>query len=291
MRARLLVSEALRSIGANISTTVAATMTVLIGMFLLGLAVALGSWTVDWTNYAKERLLVKVYFCTTISCGREATPQEIGAVQERLKTMRGVKDVTFVSKEEGLKEMQRKRPDLVAGVISNPLPHRIDVTPQDPDNVRAISNELRGRNFAGVEKIRDGEKVADRILEVAALISAIVGIAVLVLAIASMLLIANTIRLSIFSRRREIEVMKLVGATNWFVRGPFMVEGLICGVVGSVVAVFLLFLGKVALSGFFDYGTDVQAWPFTWIAAILLAGGLVLGALGSGLTLRRFLQV
>ena len=166
------------------------------------------------------------------------------------------------------------------------------MTPEDADNVRSISNQLRAQKLPGVQKIRDGEKVADRILEVAALVSAIVGIAVIVLAIASMLLIANTIRLSIFSRRREIEVMKLVGATNWFVRGPFMVEGLICGIVGSVVAVFLLFLGKVALGQYFDdYGSGVEAIGFTYNAAILLFAGLFLGALGSGLTLRRFLQV
>ncbi len=292
MRVRLLVSEAVRSIGANISTTVAATMTVLIGMFLLGLAIALGTWTLSWTDYAKERLLVKVYFCTSLTCGNDATEQQIGAVQAALQKMPQVESVTFVSKEEGLDRMRQTQPDLVQGIVSNPLPHSLEVTPKDADNVRAISNDLRAMNLPGIQKIRDGEKVADRILEVAALVSAIVGIAVIVLAIASMLLIANTIRLSIFSRRREIEVMKLVGATNWFVRGPFMVEGLICGVVGSVVAVFLLFLGKAAIGQYFDdYGSGVAAIAFTWNAAILLFAGLLLGALGSGLTLRRFLQV
>jgi cell division transport system permease protein len=292
MRVRLLVSEALRSIGANISTTVAATMTVLIGMFLLGLAIALGTWTLSWTDYAKERLLVKVYFCTEITCGREATGPEIEAVRAALRKMPEVKQVTFVSKEEGLEKIKKTQPDLVQGIVSNPLPHSFDVTPKDADNVRSISNQLRALKLPGVQKIRDGEKVADRILKVAALVSTIVGIAVIVLAIASLLLIANTIRLSIFSRRREIEVMKLVGATNWFVRGPFMVEGLICGVAGSLVAVLLLFLGKVAVGQYFDdYGSGVEAWPFTWNAAILLFAGLFLGALGSGLTLRRFLQV
>jgi cell division transport system permease protein len=292
MRVRLLVSEALRSIGANISTTVAATMTVLIGMFLLGLAIALGTWTLSWTDYAKERLLVKVYFCTEITCGSEATGPEIEAVRTALRKMPEVEQVTFVSKEQGLEKIKQTQPDLVQGIVSNPLPHSFDVTPKDADNVRSISNQLRALKLAGVQKIRDGEKVADRILEVAALVSAIVGIAVIVLAIASMLLIANTIRLSIFARRREIEVMKLVGATNWFVRGPFMVEGLICGIAGSVVAVFLLFLGKVALGQYFDdYGSGVEAIGFTYNAAILLFAGLFLGALGSGLTLRRFLQV
>ena len=93
---------------------------------------------------------------------------------------------------------------------------------------------------------------------------------VLVLLAASVILIANTIRLSIFSRRREIEVMKLVGATNWFVRGPFMLEGLLCGLVGSIAAVALLLLGKTvalpAILGHIDTTDDVKAWPFVTTA-------------------------
>ena len=120
-------------------------------------------------------------------------------------------------------------------------------------------------------------------------------IAVIVLLAASILLIANTIRLSIFSRRREIEVMKLVGATNWFVRGPFMVEGLLCGLIGALAAVVLLLIGKeVALPsilGHIESGNDVKALGFTLTAVILLVVGLAVGALGSGLTLRRYLKV
>ena len=102
----------------------------------------------------------------------------------------------------------------------------------------------------------------------------------------SALLIANTIRLSIFSRRREIEVMKLVGATNWFVRGPFMLEGLICGVLGSLSAVILLLLGKALLlerlDERFDLTEGVAAWSFPTIALILVLVGVSVGAVGSG---------
>jgi cell division transport system permease protein len=120
---------------------------------------------------------------------------------------------------------------------------------------------------------------------------------VILLVIASTLLIANTIRLSIFARRREIEVMKLVGATNWFIRGPFMLEGLLCGLLGSVLAVILLVLGKaVALPSILPHigggtGSDVHALSFTLNAILLLAAGLLLGVTGSAVTLRRFLQV
>jgi len=120
-------------------------------------------------------------------------------------------------------------------------------------------------------------------------------IATIILLIASVLLIANTIRLSIFSRRREIEVMKLVGATNWFVRGPFMLEGLLCGLAGSILAVAFLTLGKVVVlstfSSHLNGDGDVKALAFPMIALILIGMGLGLGAVGSGLTIRRFLRI
>ena len=116
----------------------------------------------------------------------------------------------------------------------------------------------------------------------------------LLLGIAAIVLIANTIRLSIFSRRREVEVMKLVGATNWFVRVPFMLEGMLTGLVGSVGGVILLGLAYSALGGFDnDLTSPTSGYPGgVWALGLTLAAfGLLLGAFGSGMTLRRFLRV
>ena len=139
------------------------------------------------------------------------------------------------------------------------------------------------------------KKISGRILQIAHWIEAVFIIATGILLIASTLLIANTIRLSIFSRRREIEVMKLVGATNWFVRGPFMVEGLLTGLIGAAAAVVLLFLGKELVLpttiGRLDAGKDVNAIAFEYTALLVLFLGLVLGAAGSSITMRRFLRV
>ena len=130
-------------------------------------------------------------------------------------------------------------------------------------------------------------------LRVGGVISIVFLVGVILLVIASTMLIANTIRLSIFSRRREIEVMKLVGATNWFVRGPFMVEGLLCGLGGAIAAVILLVLGKEVALPLIDIGhsKDAHAMPFELNALILAGTGLLLGVFGTGLTLRRFLQI
>jgi cell division transport system permease protein len=292
----MLVSEAWRSLGANLSTTVAATMTVLIGMFLLGVVIALGTWVVSWSNHVKRELVVHVYFCTDATCGREVTAAEINSVAAKLEANPKVKSVKFVSKQDALEIMKKRNPELIPGLTSNPLPASEEVTPvraEDIDEIAASVQPLQKAN--GVEKVNFGKKKAHRILQVAKVIESGVLIMVLILLGASTLLIANTIRLSIFSRRREIEVMKLVGATNWFVRGPFMLEGLFCGVAGALLAVILLVLVKVIIMPsvlpHLDAGPDVKALAFPLTSLIILAMGVLLGAVGSGLTIRRFLQV
>jgi cell division transport system permease protein len=291
-RFRLLVSEAWRSLGANLSTTVAATMTVLIGMFLLGLFIALGSWTVSWSNHVKKQLVVKVYFLPS------ATTQQKNAVSRNLAQSAYVAPggVKYISKETAFAQMKRRYPELVKNLTSNPLPDSLDVTPNKAENVdKLYTSIVEPKKPPGVGKVNDGKRISHRILQVAHVIEIVFTVATLVLLIASILLISNTIRLSIFSRRREIEVMKLVGATNWFVRGPFMLEGLICGFFGSLLAVFFLVLGKaIALPSILPHlsgDSDVQALSFPLTALILIGMGLGLGAIGSGLTIRRFLQV
>jgi cell division transport system permease protein len=294
MRFRVVVSEAWRSLLANVSTTVAATMTVLIGMFLLGLFVALGTWVLSWSNHVKKELVYHVYFCTDLTCKQEVKAHQINFVASKLQSDPRVKSVRFVSKQDALNEMRKREPEMVKSITSNPLPASEEVVPVKAEDLKAIDADMHPLP-AGVEKTDYGKKKADRILQVAKVIEVVFLIAVLILLAASTLLIANTIRLSIFSRRREIEVMKLVGATNWFVRGPFMLEGLLCGFVGALAAVILLVLGKEiavpSILGHADAGPDVHALAFPLTALILLGFGLMLGAIGSGLTIRRFLRV
>ena len=294
MRTRLFLSEAVRSLGANFSTTAAAVMTVLIGMFLLGLFIALGTWVLSWTNHVKKDVIVNVYFCTDLTCGKEASKDDISAVRAKLSGNPEVKQVTFVSREDALKEMQEKYPDLAKNLVRNPLPPSYRVEPRQAEDAARIA-ALFNPPPPGVDNVRYGEKKAERVLQVAKIVGAIFLIGSIILLIASTILIANTIRLSIFSRRREIEVMKLVGATNWFVRAPFMLEGLICGLGGAIVAVLLLLLAKeVALPRILprlNSPDDVSALAFPFVALILVAVSLVVGAAGSGITLRRFLRI
>ncbi len=296
-RARLFLQEALSSVSSNVSTTIAATMTVLIGMFLLGLFIALGTWVLSWTNDVKRQLVVNVYFCTDVTCenGAEATRAQIEAVRAKIVSMPEVKDAEFISKDEALRIQAERTPELTQNLASNPLPASYKITPHRGEDVAKIA-ELLEPAPPGVEKVNYGKKEADRVLQVAKIIGGIVLGGSLVLIAASILLIANTIRLSIFARRREVEVMKLVGATNWFVRGPFMLEGIITGLIGSILAVILLIVAKeVALSRIVarDWlsSDDVNALSFPLIALILVFTSLLVGAAGSGITLRRFLRI
>jgi cell division transport system permease protein len=296
VRLRLLVSEALRSVTANLSTTFAATATILIGMFLVGVLIAFGTYARSWSDHKKGELLVEVFYCTESTCDKPATQAQIAAVRQQVDpaTNELVRSVDFVPKEEALALMRKKEPAIVEGIPYNPLPDAHKIVPKRGEDAREIKESLTPPP-PGVQLVKDGERTASRILRVARVIEVVFLIAIVILLLASILLIANTIRLSIFARRREIEVMKLVGASNWFVRGPFMLEGLLCGFAGSIAAVFLLVLGKeIALPsilGRLDAGTGVHAISFELNALILVMIGLFLGAAGSGLTLRRFLQV
>ena len=152
MRARMVFSEAFRSIGANASTTIAATMTVLIGMFLLGLLVALGTWVNSWSDQAKGKLEAKVYFCTPLTCGTGyPTEKQIGAVGKQLLAMPEVKSIEFVSKEEALKIMRKRTPELANNVSTNPLPDAYEVTPNRAEDLKLIANRIETSKPAGVQ--------------------------------------------------------------------------------------------------------------------------------------------
>jgi cell division transport system permease protein len=292
-RIRTLVAEALRSIGANVSTTFASALSVLIGMFLVGVFIGLGTWLVSWSDAKKRELAVHVF----IADSALKHPKQIDELRILLESDSRVKPdgVTFISKEKALAIMRKRNHELTDNLISNPLPASFDIVPKRGEDTEAIALAVQRSKLAAVDQVRYGKEVSQRILAIARAIQIVFLIAVVVLLAASTILIANTIRLSIFARRREIEVMKLVGATNWYVRGPFMLEGVLTGLAGSLAAVVLLFLGRqVAIPQILGHIQDdpqVRALAFTWTAAILVLGGLAIGALGSGLTLRRFLRV
>jgi cell division transport system permease protein len=302
MRLRVVIGEALRSLGASMSTTVAATLTVLIGMFVLGLTIALGTWVLSWSHHAEKQLLDKVYLCQSgrPGCSGDVTAKQAEQIRQMLARDARVQSIKYISERDALADMRRRYPELVANLTYNPLPASFEVMPVKAEFTDDIKADLLtagpgGTKPAGVESVKDGGEKARKVVRVGSIIEAVFLVGLVVLLIASTLLIANTIRLSIFARRREIEVMKLVGATNWFVRGPFMIEGLLCGLIGSVAAIILLLVGKQvvlpALPNWESDNSDIQAIAFELTALMILGAGLLLGAVGSALTLHRFLRI
>src|SRR5690348_554619 len=179
-RSRLLVGEAWRSLGANLSTTVAATMTVLIGMFLLGLFIALGTWTVSWSNHVKRELVVKVYFKDN------ATTQQkndyAAKLQQNPYVATGPKGIQYISKEEAYRIMEKRAPEMVQRLPFNPLPDSLAITPNRGENVDKLFNSLTGVNKAPfVDRVTDGKRISHRVLQVAHVIEVVFTLATLVL--------------------------------------------------------------------------------------------------------------
>ena len=287
MKLQAIVGEAGRSLRATMSTTVAATLTVLIGMFVLGLSIAFGTWLLSWSDHLKQQLVVKVYY-------QQGVPKSTAMkLRNELKTNALVKDVTYTSPAQAIAIMEKEYPAYrKIPILQNPLGPALTVYPKDGSKTAQIAATLSPYP-AGVQNVTYGRKTANAVLKFARAIEITFVVAVVVLLLAAILMIGNTIRLSIFARRREIEVMKLVGASNWFVRGPFMVEGFACGLMGSLAAIILLVVSDALVVPKLDFiqVPGVHALAFELDALLVLVAGLMLGAAGSGLTVRRFLRV
>ena len=189
---------------------------------------------------------------------------------------------------------------------SNPLPDTFHVIPDNPSNVLAVHSEIAGSGSSSgsggaglidssIASVSNKQTDTQKILEVTNLVTITAAVLTVLLVLASILLIANTIRLSLYSRRREVEVMKLVGATDWFIRVPFVIEGVIVGAAGALMAITVLGVTKVVLLDPLASNWGLIAAPrtigFTFLVIVLLAAGTLVSAIGSGLSLRRFLRV
>jgi cell division transport system permease protein len=291
--------EATKSLRSNFATTLAAVVTVLIVLYLFGIGAALGSYIFSYTEKVRGDVTIKVWVSD------EAKDSELHDIRARLAADPRVdaRSITFVTKEQALAEAKKQfSQQTIKFLAGNPFPARFQMKAKNPDQSAAIASSIAG--MKGLEPSTDelpnpdyGARTADKVLSTAGVIEAVIAGIAVVLGIAAVLLIGNTIRLSIFARRREVEVMKLVGATNWFVRWPFMLEGMICGVMGAIGAAIVLFISYEALRGYFEtetlsgQGGGASALAFWQLAVLLVLAGLGLGAAGSGLTMRKFLRV
>jgi len=289
MRPAFFVKEALRALQRNAAPSLAATVTVLVTALVLGIFIPIVQATTGTANEVRGRVLVDVYVANS------ATDSEVAQLEEELAATPNVEQVEFISKEEALETERERNPEAFDLLGRNPLPDLFRLHPDDPDQVAAIAERLNSQQLAAVDEVRDREDDTDKILEATGFVKALTAMLAALLVLASIALVANTIRLSIFARRREVEVMKLVGATNWFIRWPFVIEGMIVGAMGGVLAVLLLTIAKETfvdpLSDQFALIAAPDTIDFPLLIALLLVSCMAVSALGSGLTLRRFLRI
>ena len=286
MRFGFFLKEAVRALSRNAAPSLAAMLTVLLTALVLGVFIPIVQATTGTANEVRNRVVVDVFV-------KEGEP--VRPLARELSATPGVERVEFISKEKALERERKRNPEAFELLGRNPLPDSFRLTPDDPDQVQEIVAALRQAQLPAVDEVRNREEDTDKILEATGLVKLLTaGIAVL-LVLASIALIANTIRLSIFARRREVEVMKLVGATNWFIRWPFVFEGVIVGFMGGLLAVLMLWIAKETFVDPLEDRFALLAAPdtidFPLLVALLMVACIAVSAAGSGLTLRRFLRV
>jgi cell division transport system permease protein len=296
MRFGFFLREALRGLRRSSAPALAALLTVVLTAVVLGVFIPIQQATTGTANEVRSRVVADVYVKDS------ATPAEQAELRRQLEATPGVKSVEFISKDEALDRAREKNPAAFeegAELLgANPLPASFRVTPDDPDHLERIVADLAPGGhprLASVDEVRDREEDTDKILSATGLVKALTaGLAALLL-FASVALVANTIRLSVFARRREVEVMKLVGATNWFIRWPFVIEGVIVGFLGGVLAVLLLTIAKETfidpLSDRFALLAAPDTIDFPLLVVLLMLACVAVSAIGSGITLRRFLRI
>ena len=289
MRAAFFMKEAIRALQRNAAPSLAATVTVLLTALVLGIFIPIVQATTGTANEVRGRVLVDVYVAN------EAKDSQVSLLERELAATPNVKTVEFISKEEALEKEKKRNPEAFQLLGRNPLPDSFRIYPDDPDEVGAIVTHLEAQNLAAVDEVRDREDDTDKILKATGFVKALTAMLAALLILASIALVANTIRLSIFARRREVEVMKLVGATNWFIRWPFVIEGLIVGAMGGILATLLLAIAKETfvdpLSDRFALIAAPDTIDFPLLIVLLLLSCMAVSALGSGMTLRRFLRI
>lgn len=282
------VREATTNLRRNKLMTVAAILTAGVSLLLLGGVLTLGDFVSSITREIESRVEVSVFLSDNIT---DAQQRDVEGTLEGLDV---VKRVSYVSKDEAFKEFKelyRDQPALWENIDADVLPASFRVELADPERVDVVRSKL-DRNPA-VEEIADQRETVQRLVRFTDLLRTFSVVMIIVLLGAAVLLISNTTQLAIYARRREIEIQKLVGATNWFVRLPFMLEGITAGVAGAIIALFLLAVGKSIARSQFPVWIPTTALHGVAVGQTLwlVVLGVVVGALGSALAVRRFLEV
>ena len=298
-RIAFFFQEALRALKRNGAPSLAAIVTTVVTVVLLGMLIPIFQTAQGKSDEVRDQLNVQYALYD------DATKAEISQLQGELEGIQHVDEVTFISKSEALATLKSELKDktIVEELHTNPLPNSFEVKADDAANLTAVReavypNGPKGKSISPIISNEfDRTQSSEKIEQVTSALKIVLTVITALLIVASLMLVGNTIRLSIYTRRREVEVMRLVGATRWFIRWPFMIEGVVVGFVGGLLAILILWLGKITIVDPLSDSIGVLAAQnnstlgFPALVAILFAASIFVSTIGSGVTLRRFLKV
>jgi cell division transport system permease protein len=307
VRTGFFFGEALGSLRRNWVITLAAILTVFISMAILGLVLVIQQNLNSGATSLKNRVEIEVFISDN------APQAQVNALEARIKALPQLKSYQYISKEQALQEFRIRlgadADQILANLVGNPLPasyriyvkdaNEVDAVARQFFNDPAVDNSAPGKH----DGVRYAQATVRRMLGTINLVTKAMWIGTGLFAVAGILLISTTVRLSIFARRNEIEIMRLVGATNWFIRWPFMLEGFMTGLVGSVLAAIAIWVINLTVFNWIKSSAisflKVELYPM-WLKSgwwplgllpTLVVIGAVLGSLGSAVALRRYLRV
>lgn len=284
--------ETFYSLFRNKFMAVASVLTVTLSMFILGVFLCAVLNINHMATYLENQVEMTVYLKDGLNT------EQVMAVGKKLKALPDLKEIKFTNKDQAMAEFKQRLGDqqgILDAINGNPLPSSYSTSFATPASLKnAVSIVTQ---YPEIDSVQYGQDIIEQLYKVAQVIR-IGGIILIVfLAGAELFIISNTIRLTVFARRREIQIMKYVGATNGFIRWPFIFEGMIIGFIGSGLSAFILWEGyKVVLMEMAQAGLVfipmIPLWPFIgYMTVMLLAAGIIIGILGSTISLRKYMKV
>lgn len=271
--------------------TVASITVVVLTLLILGSFIAINLNVIRITEDIQDQVELIVYL---------EDGADIQVLRQDILNISGIQQLTFVSKEQALERMRQELGDGITEALDgrNPLPASFEIQAADPNDIPFLAEKIQ--DMAGVESIDYGQQVVEKLFQFTRVLQLFSMGIMVALAVMALFLIANTIKLTVFARRRQIEIMKFVGATDWFIRWPFILEGVFLGVLGALVAYTVLFFGysffyiKASAwmyQNFLSVGIATPELVGRELMKFLFTLGAGIGAIGSGISVRKFLKV
>ena len=286
------IKETYKSIRRNGFMSFASISTVAVSLLVLGMFLMIFLNTNNLAQYLENQVQISVYMQDS------ATDKELASVKDKLTKMPGVVKVTQVNKQQALERFKKRLGDQEQLLNSlgkeNPFPNSFEVQVDNPNRIKVLTPQIG--QLPKVETAKFGQEVVEHLFQLTKILRLGGIVLVVFLAMATLFIISNTIRLTVFARRKEVIIMKYVGATDWFIRWPFLLEGMTLGFFGAVVAFVLI--NSIYASLLDRIHATLAFLPLLptsplllYVDLFLLAAGTGIGALGSYISLRKFLRV